>query len=261
MAVLRNVGVAPTSGTDLERKQEVDSRLQAGMSRGYVDGRAITLATPKAFKTYVDTQDALYELNAYYIGQDALNVPLDGGAPDHVGGKGQPLGVATLDGSGRIPSAQVPALGAGFLKGPFGVTSLNDGTTGVTPVQIAQWVIGTQPINFRPMVFMSVLCDSSGMARPVVEVRIGDNTQTTYASQTLVAQGYGRAYYNDFNTVTVVPTPNTTGVMQDGVQGYYPASHDTRLTAWLYNSHTSGTVSTLSGYIASASAFLVRVAT
>lgn len=249
------MGKTPVNPSDVERRIDTLAQLNSGMSRSYVDGRAAALSTPKATKTYTDTQDALYQLISYYQTQDALNVPTSS--------VGQPSGVASLNGSTKIPTAQIPILGTGVLKGPYGVTSFASGTvtTGSTPALVCTWTIGATAVNFQPLVFMSLSVGSATrLGQPIIEVRMGDNTQTTYASQTLVAKGYGRANYADYSTVTVLPASNAANAMQDGVQHNGDPNMNLRLTAWLYEPGTH-TVSTSSSLVACASAFLFRVAT
>lgn len=253
MASKKLVGPTPTDPQDVQRRADTLAQLNTGISRGYVDGRAAALAASKATKTYVDNQDGTFELISYYQAQDNLNIPLTS--------KGQPNGVASLDGSGKIPSAQIPALGAGVIKGPFGATSTFDGTTGATPVKLVEWNIGVEALNFRPMVYLSALVTATNGGRPRIECRIGTPAQTTYASQTLVAAGMGRTNYNDYGPVAVVPVPDVLNAMQDGVQTYWPSSMDIRITAWLFNARGTGTVATQTGLIATATVFLARVAT
>ena len=253
MPSLKLNGATPSSGKDIDRRLETLAQLNTGISRDYVSGRAVTLAVNKATKTYVDNQDANYQLVSYYQSQDTNTlIPL--------ASKGVANGVASLDTTGKIPAAQVPSLGAGIVKGPYGPTSVQDVTTSTTPVMMCQWNIGVQAINFKPVVFISSSVKSTGFGRPVIEVRMGDATQTTYASQTLVAKAFGRSYYNDYQTLTILPSPDTLGAMSNGVQTFYPATMNIRLTAWLYDANGK-TVTTSSGLIIAATAWLLRVVT
>jgi hypothetical protein len=255
VAVLTYVGVDPAAAPDVENRTNVDVLLNAGVSRVYVDGRVedtisgVVGGQPRATKSYVDGKDSSYASTAYYGTQDALLVPNSA--------KGTANGVASLSG-GKIPQAQVPVLGVGILRGPFPVSHTFAGTTFDIPFKIADWALGTLAIYCQPWVFMAVGLKSVG-GRPVVEVRAGTPAQTTYASQTLVACGYGRSFYHDFQTVEVFPTDSDLGEGQDGVQDSYPPTMDMTLTAWMYDD--GGGQTTLStGLIFNASAFLARTA-
>lgn len=246
-------GPAPddTEPRGVQSRSQVEDLLNTGITREYVDGRATAIATPKATKTYVDTQDALYAEVAYYQAQDALLVPN--------ASKGQVNGVASLDSSGKIPLTQIPVLGAGVLKGPYGLTSVSTGTASSTPLKIAEINIGQSGVNFKPLTFLLALVTPSLRGRPVVEIRIGDNTQTNYADQTLVASAFGRANYDDLQPVLVRPDPGMLNAMQDGVQTYYGPNTQYKLTAWLFDSTGSGQITIASGGVVSASAYLLRV--
>ena len=196
-------------------------------------------------KSYVDSQDATFQLPSYVTAQDALNVPLSS--------VGVPGGVATLNSAGDVPLTQLPVLGAGYLLGPYGPTAVATGTTGATPLRIAEWNIGNTSLAFRALVFMSVFVTGVG-AHPVVEVRIADSaTQPTYAAGTLVAMGEGRTIYNDYHALIVLPVPDTTGQ----TPSLLPTGYKIWLTAWVYD--LNGLSVTLTGgNIAVASAFLLR---
>lgn len=255
MPTIPYVGPEPddTVADGVQNKLMVENQLTSGVTRSYVDGRVATLIAGKATKSYTDTHDALYADSSYYVAQDALLIPNSQ--------KGVPGGVATLDSLGRIPDAQVPALGAGIFKGPYGITGIAAGTAGATPVKIAEFALGVTGVRFKPLVFMNVLFSVVGRARPVVEVKIGDTSLTTYESQTLVASGYGRAMYDDISHVLVKPAADTTGVMQDGVQTYYSLSTSYNLSVWAFDSTGTGQLTFASGQIASAAAWLMRVVT
>jgi hypothetical protein len=250
MSGVAYVGVAPTSGVDIETKSTTETILTAGISRGYVQGRVNTLVAAKATKIYVDTQDALYAPASYYASQDALLVPN--------AAKGVANGVASLDGSSKVPSAQVPILGAGFFSGPWGPNTAFGGTTSATPIKIAQWDLGVSGVTGQPLVFLSTSVQSTG-GRPIIEVRIGDNTQTAYVTQTLIARGFGRGQYNDYQVIVVLPVTPDLAAHQDGIQDSYAPSTNLLLNAWLYDD-SGGSSTTTSSSIATAALYFGRTA-
>lgn len=205
-----------------------------------------TGSTPTyASKSYVDVQDATFQLPSYYTTQDALNVPNTA--------IGQPSGVAALDGLGDVPIAQMPVLGAGYIQGPYGVTATFTGSTSNTPFKIADWNIGLTSLSFRPLVFMQ--CFILGqMSHPIIEVRIANSTTAvSYASGTLVARGQGRALYNDYHAISVWPAPNSTGQTPTNLGPNY----NVWLSAWLYDANAQ-TVTIANGGVATGAAFLLR---
>lgn len=220
-------------------------------------GSGATYAT----KSYVDTQDATFSTVSYYQAQDLLNVPNTVvGALNQVAGVNTALtgpyyGVASLDSAGRMPAAQMPVLGAGYVQGPYGTTAVTTGSTSNTPLKIADFNIGLISLAFQPLVFMQCFVQSA-MGHPVIEVRIADSTTSVaYASSTLVAQGQGRSLYDDYATINVLPTPATTGQTYASLG----PSYNCWLSAWLYDA-SSATATISAGGVASAAAFLLRTA-
>ncbi|QDH91876.1 hypothetical protein SEA_PHRAPPUCCINO_201 [Mycobacterium phage Phrappuccino] len=246
------VGVIGDDDRAVVTRKSTDEQLAAGLSRAYTDGRVAELAASRATKVYVDTQDAAYADADYYTSRDALNIPNSA--------RGAANGVASLDGAGRIPAAQVPALGFGVMRGPWGITSTFGGTTGRTPLKIAEFNIGRTTWNFQPLVYLTALIEATFKARPVVEIRIGQPADTTYASQTLVGSGAGRAVFNDLQAINVL-AGGAPGAMSDGVQTYYGPNFDTRLTVWAYNDlDNSGQLTVGTSAIWTAAAYIMRVA-
>lgn len=249
MSGLSYVGVDPVADEDTENRINAEAGLNVGVSRSYVQGRVDELAAPYATKAYVDTQDAKFASQTYYPAQDALLIPN--------AAKATANGVASLV-SGKIPAAQIPILGVGICKGPIPVSHTFGGSTFDIPFKIADWTLGILGYTCQPWVFMGVSILSDG-GRPVIEVRAGTAAQTTYAAQTLVAQGYGRNYFNDYQTVEVLPIDPDLNEGQDGVQDSWASTTDMVLTAWMYDDQ-GGQVTTQSGLIFLASAFLARTA-
>lgn len=220
------VGKPATTDQGVMTRLSTDAKLTSGPNRTSTDSRVAELAEPLATKTYVDTADAGFADVAYYTGRDALNVPNSA--------RGSAGGVASLDGSGKIPSAQLPALGFGTIRGPWGVKNTYSGTTGTTPLKVADFVLGVTAWNFRPLVHLVVQLQATHLARPVVEVRLGGPDDASYASQILVASGKGRAAFDDIQAVPVL-SADALGAMASGLQTYYSPNLDARLTVWVYN--------------------------
>lgn len=248
MGELFYVGPDPTTDQEVENLLNTDALLNTGVSRDYAQERIDTAVALKAPKTYVDTQDELYEDTTYHVTQNSLLVPNSA--------RGAANGVASLDSSGKVPTAQVPHLGVGILKGPYGPTTTFGPATGSTPAKVAEWSATNYGINGWPLVFMNIstVCTSD---RTVIEVRIGTSTQTAYADQTLIAQGFGRHLYTDWQTITVMPVPAQDDEGQDGVQDYFAAATNWLITAWMYNSGT-GSSQTNTGQISTAALFWAR---
>jgi len=244
---LNYVGPSPQNGTDLANRLQAETVLTSGpVSQISAASDVDDAAATKASKTYIDTQDQTFELPAYYQSQDALNIPLST--------VGQPNGVASLNASGKVPLAQFPPLGAGYLLGPFGPTSVTGGSTGTTPVLIANFAIGVQNIAFQPWVFATVLATPASYGRPVIEAAISDGS-ASYAGQTIVARGVGRSNFNDLQAVAVSPCPAGPGMSPTP----YASTTNIVISLWLrdLNGQTSTVAST---GIPSAGVYLLRVA-
>jgi hypothetical protein len=200
-----------------------------------------------ADKDYIDLADANYVTVDYYQGQDQFNVP--------VAKIGQPNGVAGLTG-GKIPSAQIPTLGQGYFKGPFGPTAINPVSSATTtPVKIADFAIGVQSVTFQPLAYASLALDTKPGGRPIVEMRIS-NGPAAYGFQTLIAQGIGRPIYDGRQVITVVPASSSLGA---SVPTPWPGtSTDITVGLWVYSS-SSVPVTITNTSVLSASVFLIRM--
>ena len=254
------MGLAPATDQDVEIKTATDAVYNSGMSQEYVVGRvndmisgALPLYQGRATKTYVDNQDSLYATADYYPAQDALLIP--------TASLGAIGGTATLNGSGIVPTGQLPSGGGvGIIKGPYGMTKQYDATTTSTPVKIGEWVypvmngtnFGAVGCTSQLLVFANTNAVSL-LGRPVVEVRAGTATQTTYAAQKRVAIGYGRSMFNDYQSITLLPS--WTGSSNPA----WSAGTVITVMMWMYDD-TGGTVSTVSGATASAVLYLARTA-
>lgn len=245
---IRYVGHASSRGTDIISRLRLNNLISTAVpSRTTASSDVVDAAATYATKTYVDGQDALFQLPSYYQDRDALHIPL--------AAKGQPNGVASLDDNGKIPVSQIPALGSGYLSGPFGPTVVYAVSASNTPLKIAEWEIGVESFVFQPLAFATVLVSSPSSGRPVVEIRMSDGQQP-YESQTRIGIGMGYGSYVDTQPVAVVPAAASTG--QSGTAADWPGSTDIWATAWLYDLSQTSTVA--ADGVFSASIFLMRTA-
>lgn len=250
MAGLIHAGPDDTHPRSIETRLSAEQTLTEGVSRAYVIGRVTERMAARASKTYVDTADATYAPAAYFAQRDALLVPLTA--------RGVPSGLATLDAGVKVPVSQMPVLGAGMLRGPWGADQSFGGTTNDTPIKIAQWDLGATGVTGQPLVFLSTSVQSTDGV-PVVEIRMGNSAQTSYASQKLIGLGVGRSYYSDYQTITVLPCAATPNEGQDGVQDTWHPATDLIVNAWLYDSD-GGQSTTQVGSIATAALYMARTA-
>lgn len=261
MSGLNYVGPPAAAATDITKKSDVDSAYaNATVSQGAVAGQIATAVSTLATQASVNNALANFAQPAYLTAQDALLLPLTWvGVPSVAANSAATppttaiTGVASLDGSSKIPTAQVPVLGAGFVSGPFGPTATFAGSATNTPIKICDWNLGATGVSFYPRAYMSILALATNLGRPVVEVWIS-NAPMIYGAGTLVARGSGRTFWNDLMTVNVVPVPSKTG--QVGGTGFSP-TYTAWLTAWLYDANGEG-VSVATGNIATAGVYLWR---
>lgn len=261
MAGLANVGRASATSTDLVRKVEVDNDYaNATVSQTAVAGQVGAAVAGLASTVTVNNGLAVFAQPNYYQTQDALLLPLTSvgaasvvanptASPPVVGVQG----VASLDSGGKIPTAQVPVLGSGFVSGAWGPTATFNASATTTPVKIADWNIGASGVPFQPMAFMSLLIKAVNRGRPVVEIWL-NAAPATYGTGTLVARGRGRDFWNDFMTVNVVPVPSKNA--QVGGVGF-AATYTAWFTAWMYDATGQG-VSLISSNIVNAGIYLMR---
>ena len=262
MAGLNYVGATPAVSNDILNRLALNATLNAiTPNQGSVTTQITNLysgASPTyATKAYVDSQDATFASPSYVSSRDALNLPTT--AVGTVAGSpitGSYYGAASLDSSGKVPIAQIPNMGVGYLLGPWGPTATFNGTTGATPLRIADWNLGLPPIQFRPWVFLNAFVTAITGAKPIIEIRIANTvTQPAYASTTLVSQGEGRYGYTDYHAIACLPVPDTTSE----TPSLLATSYEIWLSAWLYDlSGGTNSVTISAGGIASAPAFLWR---
>lgn len=247
MPRLNYVGTDPATPTDiLNRGQGTVLINNAAIGRNVTSEMVESTATTLAAKSYIDLADANYVTVDYYQGRDALNVPTSS--------VGQPNGVASLSG-GKIPTAQIPVLGAGYLRGPFGptsITAVNNAAT--TPVKVADFTIGVQNVGFHALAYATVAVDSKPGGRPILEMRLS-NGSAVYGSQTLIAQGVGRPMFDGRQIVAITPASDTTGA---SAPAHWPGSTNIVVSLWAYS--TSSTPITVgSASVISAVVFLSRM--
>lgn len=267
---LNYVGPGPANGTDILNESATTSIIAAAPVNTETVASAIASAVTTNYVAYSTVTNLItnYALVSYYESQDALNLPLSavGSAGATELGTTGYYGAASLDSTGHIPGAQFPALGTGYVKGPYGPSATASGSTNTTPIKIADWgTIGQAGMNFRPMVYMTVLT-TGVMAKPIVEVYIANTATaapTSYATAgTLVARGAARSLYSGLAPVAVMPVPDTTGETPSLLSPGY----NIWLTAWVYdamsyNSTAVASVTVQSGGIASAACYLWRGST
>lgn len=269
---LNFVGPAPGTGADLVNKVQSTAIIGGITPNTATVSADIATAVSTTYVPYATVSEltTTYEPISYYQTQDLLNLPLTavgtvGVTPAQLGTTGY-YGAASLDSGGHIPAAQFPALGNGYLHGPFGTTATNAGSTNTTPLKIADFEIGAANISFKPLVYMTALV-TGVMAHPMIEVYIA-NTATTaptsYASAgTLIARGAARSLYSGLAPIAVNPIPDTTAE----TPSLFSPTYQVWITAWLldaasYNNVAGvNSVTLATGGIASAAAYLLRGAT
>lgn len=247
MPRLNYVGPAPTQGTEvLSQRQGIDLINAATINRTGVTTQIESAVATRAGADYIDTADATFATVEYYQGRDALNVPQSA--------VGTASGVAGLV-SGKVPLAQLPVLGSGFIKGPFGPTTVNAVTSATTtPVKLAEFVIGNQSIGFHPMSYALVAVDTTPGGRPIVEMRMS-NGAAAYSAQKLIGQGIGRTIYNGRQIVAVTPVWPTLGAASPE-----PWDVNTNIVASLYvYSSSAVSVQVGSASVLSAAVYLMRM--
>jgi hypothetical protein len=250
---LHEVGRTPANPQDVVTKLTVANMIAAASpSTVSVNTEINSAAALKAGKPYVDTQNATFESPAYVSAQDALNVPL--ASVGHLGG------VASLDATGKIPLAQVPAVGTGYVLGPYGPTAGYEATTGATPVKIADWDIGVAALTFEPVVYCTILAGAINMGRPVIEIGISNGSTSVYADQTIIARGMGRSYWNDGQVINVRPIPANDALGHSGADPtVYIPTYYVFCSAWLWDA-AGETVTVAAGSVLSGAVYLWRTA-
>ena len=193
----------------------------------------------------VDNADANFVTPDYYTSRDLDNIPLTQ--------LGVPNGIATLDATGKIPAAQIPQLGSGYMRGPFGPTTVAT-FTGQTAMQtIATFNIGVQNIAAHPLCYATVLVDTDPGARPIVEMRMS-NGAAAYGSQTLVAKGTGMSIFDGRQAVAVTPVSNS---LSQADPAPWASTTNIVITMYVYTQNANVKMSVQAGGVASAAVFLM----
>lgn len=203
MPRLNYVGPDPADGTDVLNRLQGNNLINAAPISRTASTEAIEAeATLRASKDFIDLADSDYATVEYYEGRDALNVP--------TASVGAPNGVAGLVG-GKVPLVQLPVLGSGYLKGPFGPTAVYivSNVTN-TPVKLATFAIGNQSVAFHALAYATAAIDTTPGGAPVLEMR-ASNGAASYGSQILVAQGVGSPMHNGRQVVAVSPSADALG--------------------------------------------------
>lgn len=241
MARLSYVGNVPAATNDVANRGQGTAILSDTLvNRTAVATSVEAEAALRAGKTYIDTADVEYATVAYYQEQDALNIP-----QSLVGVSG---GVAGLVG-GKVPLSQLPVLGVGYVKGPYGPTSVyNVSSVSTTPAKLADFAIGIQNLAYQPLCWASAIMTTRPTGRPVLEMRMSSGT-AGYSSQTLVAQGFGQSLYEGVQTVTATPATSVAGVVAPSP---YAQATNIVISLWVYCTAPGApltSVSTLSGAV------------
>lgn len=254
MPRLKYVGPSSADDSDVVNRLQANTLLNAAtVSRTTTTAAIETAAAQKASKKFVDDSDAAFATADYYQTQDLLNVPTSA--------VGVPNGVASLV-SGKVPLTQLPVLGAGYLKGPFGPTSVNIVTNATTDwVKLAEFAIGVQSLVFHPLAYASVVVDTTPGGRPILEMRIS-NGAADRSSQTLIAEGFGRSIHTGKQVVAVTPASEIAGATNPATGTTTPAPWGifTNTVVSMYIRSSSSTpVSVAASSVISAAVYLMRM--
>lgn len=259
MSSLRYVGRAASESQDITTRLVNTNILNSAVpNRTSVTTQVDTASQSYATKTYVDTQDGQFASPSDYQNADLNLVPIAVkgavGATD-LTGTGM-YGVASLDGTGKIPTSQIPVLGSGYILGPFGVTSVYQGsvTGSSSPLKIADIHVGVQNQTCSIHPYSIVMANSNNNGAPVVEARWATSQNTTYSTSTKCGIGEGRSFYDDIQPIVVQPA-SALGATPISVAG----STDIWVSLWLYNADEQTSTIGVGG-IASAAIFLMKVA-
>lgn len=265
MGSLYYVGKKPSENTDLTTRGDSEATFRSGTTRSYVATQIASKTANKVTKAQVDTWDSDYAPVTYYQQQDDLLIPLSA--------KGAVGGVATLtsttgtakDGTTGyvVTASQLPVLGAGLMRGPYGMTKqYTRSDVGSAPQIIGEWLYPTNtstsfgkiPLTGHLLAFVITAAQNTG-GRTVLEVRAG--TTNVYAEQSLIATGYGRNFFDGYQIITVLPA-GADNLGQSGTFAYFNASVGLNVTLWMYNS--GGVSATTAGLTYSSALFVSRTA-
>lgn len=264
MAGLYYVGKTPASDGDLTTQADARATFNTGVTRRYVADYITGAVADKVTKVQVDTWDSAYAPVTYYQQRDTLLVPKT--AKGVVGGvaKLSATTQSTYAGDTGYVATQVPVLGAGVMRGPYGMTKQYSRTNvGATPQIIGEWLyptasaanFGQMPLTGQLLPFCTTAAQNSG-GRTVIEVRAG--TSNAYSSQTLIGVGYGRTWFDGYQLITILPA-GPVNLGQSGSFTKFDATTTLYVTMWMYNDG-GGTCNITSGLTYSAALFVARTA-
>ena len=261
MSSLKYAGRVGTTNNQIVSRLSVDQAFASGITRGSVDDSVALIADTKARTDYVDAQDANLATTGYVSQQDGLLVPASK--------KGAINGVASLDANKYIPTTQLPPMGRGKIRGPYGLTSRNAGTASPSSsgsgasnyAKIGSWNLPAPGFVWRPMVFMTCLVGAWRTAdkaiaegRADVECRVGGSYNST-----ICASGRGSLNVRGYQGVNV--QPNTDLKSQTGASfSGYPSTYAVDIGAFVYQ-YFGGATAELgdASYIFSAALFLIQI--
>ena len=264
MASLYYLGKAPSANGDLTTQGDSRTTFDAGVTRRYVSDRITASIANRVTKVQVDEWDSAYAPVTYYQQRDVLLTP--NSAKGAVGGVATLTSslVSTLAGGTGYVAVQVPVLGAGIMRGPYGMTKQYTKTNvGATPQIIGEWLyptttspsFGPMPLTGQLMPFCTTSAQNTG-GRTVLEVRAG--TTNTYSEQTLIGTGYGRTWFDGYQMITVLPAgPSSMG--QTGTFAKFDATVPLNVTLWMFNDG-GGTSNTTAGLTYTSALYVARTA-
>lgn len=202
MSALPHVGVFPAKPDDVSSQRSVSTTVGTTIpNRISVDSDILDAVEKYSTLDEMQFKDSQFPGSDEYIKKDAdRNVPIASG--------NKPGGPVSLT-NGKVDKLRFPSLGAGYVIGPFGVTTSSAAVATATPQLIATFTTTIIPVGtlYRPMCFGSVLIasvDTGG--RPIIEMRLG-----TTSSGTLLAVGRGRTMFTGPQGVPLLPVAETTG--------------------------------------------------
>lgn len=261
MSSLKYIGKNPTLNAHLGNRLFADQAFSSGVSRASVDESVATSVQSLARTDYVDAKDAQLASTEYVNQQDGLLMPTYY--------RNVANGVATLDSGTKVPASQLPLMGKGKIKGPYGMTSRNAGSaspasSGFTAdhyAKIGSWNIPAPGFLWRPMIFMSVIGGSFHTAdrsiaggRFDIECRVGGQYNST-----ICASGRGHNSIRGFQAVSVVPNTDLTPQTGNTMTGY-GSSYAVDIGVFLFQYFGGRTIElTDAGYIFSASLYLIEI--
>ena len=212
MASLEYVGRFPDSDYAVMHKAGVDARFrQVSVDQQTVDDAVIPRRSDLVLPSYVQQQDSLTARKTYVDQQDALyELKSDRGAAN---------GIAFLDANGKVPSTQLPAF-QDYTPRFYNATTpdnTNWASQGVTERTLHTFSVPDPGYPYAILCFGHVGVRSSGnWSHAFVEVRRNSTTGTT------IAQGYGTESQS-YHWIKVLPASNSgnAGVAYTGASTLY----------------------------------------